>query len=486
MKIISLLILLSVSLINLSFGQNEIESALQQFTQDPELRHASISFKAIDLTTNNSIAESNADLTLPTASTAKLFSTATALEILGPDYQAETQLYYKGVIDSIGTLHGNLWIRGGGDPSFGSKYFNDEIDKKNIFDSWVTALNEAGIKKINGNVIADASAFGYQSTPDGWNWVDLGNYYGAGPSGSTIYDNLLEYHFKTNPTAGQATTITELHPSIPDLKVHNYVLSSNKRGDNAYIYGAPYSLDRFVTGELPVNKNDFVVKGSIPDPEYLFAIELSETIKNKGIPIEGKAIGVRNMDLASKIPYNEMELIHTHKGEKLIDIINLTNLKSINLFAEHLINLIGFVKTGDGSTESGLKILMTYWNNKTSLDGIHLNDGSGLSRTNAISANNYIALLSSMNNSKNAKSFHASLPIAGVSGTLKGVCKSGYAKNRLSAKSGTMNRIKSYAGYINSSSGKKIAFAIIVNNHSCSSRALARKMENIFNRLAVY
>ena len=123
MKILSLCILFIFCVVNLNFGQINIQNELDKFINDPNLTHASISVNVIDLETNISITSNNPKLRLATASTAKLFSSATALEILGENFRAQTRMYYDGKIDSAGILQGNIWIRGGGDPSFGSKYF---------------------------------------------------------------------------------------------------------------------------------------------------------------------------------------------------------------------------------------------------------------------------------------------------------------------------------------------------------------------------
>src|SRR5690606_11192527 len=112
----------------------------------------------------------------------------------------------------------------------------------------------------------------------------------------------------------------------------------------------------------------------------------------------------------------QLKLIYENKGPELIEIINLTNYKSINLFAEHMLTLIAYEKTGLGSIENGVSTLENYWQGKINTDGLHINDGSGLSRTNAISAQNYVNLLQYMAKSKNAESFKNSLPIAGFSG----------------------------------------------------------------------
>jgi D-alanyl-D-alanine carboxypeptidase/D-alanyl-D-alanine-endopeptidase (penicillin-binding protein 4) len=161
-------------------------------------------------------------------------------------------------------------------------------------------------------------------------------------------------------------------------------------------------------------------------------------------------------------------------------------MKSVNLFAEGLICLIGYQKTGFGSTEEGLKQVEKYWSTKMNLAGLFLKDGSGLSRSNGISADHFCALLKAMNVSKNAALFKATLPVAGKSGTLSNLCKNQLGEGRIIAKSGSMSRIKSFAGYIDSKSGKKIAFSITVNNYSCSSSVLTVQIEKLLNALAIY
>ena len=485
MKIVSLFLLILLTSLNNVVGQKNIQGSIDKFAKDPELKHASISFKVVDLETNTTVAEMNSNLSLPTASIAKLFSTATALELLGSDYRAKTRVYHDGYIDSSGNLIGNIWIRGGGDPSLGSKYFNTEINQKKFLQTWTDRISTLGIKSVEGSIIADASEFGYNGAPDGWSWIDLGNYYGAGPSGLTIYDNLLKFHFRTSSKAGKSAVINSISPEVPGMSFQNYVKSSTKKGDNTYIYGAPYSLERFATGTLPVNSSNFLVRGSLPDPEFQCAFELEQILRQNAIEIKGGIKAARKMGIHSNASdYSKRTEIITHEGVRLIDIIDQTNMRSVNLFAEHLIGLIGYEKTGNGSTESGLTVLDNYWKTKFDIHGMHVNDGSGLSRTNAISAANFVALLIEMNKSNNSKAFMNSLPVAGVSGTLRSVCRGQTAHNRMHAKSGSMRRIKSYSGYIDAISGKKYAFALIVNNYSCSSSALTRKMEVVFNSIA--
>jgi len=486
MKIVSSLLLILLLFSNFALGQQSVQTAVNTFVKGSGMEHASISVMVYDLDANTTVASHNEILTLPTASTAKMFSTATALEILGPDYQAATRLYIDGYIEE-GKLIGNVWIRGGGDPSLGSKYFNTPGHELDFMLPWIDSLKALGITSISGGVIGDASEFGYSGAPDGWNWVDMGNYYGAGSSGLTIFDNLVRYTFTSGSTPGKIVQVKSIEPHVPGLTYHNYVVSSKRGGDNAYLYGAPFAFDRFGTGTIPINKSAFLVKGSLPDPELQCAYELTALLKDKGISVNELPKGCRAMEIfSSNANYDKRQLVATHYGERLEAIVKETNHRSVNLYAEHMLNLIGYEQTGDGSTSSGLRVFEKHWSSKMSLSGLHLNDGSGLSRSNAISAKNFIDFLKQMYTSQQQDVFKKSLPVAGESGTMKYVCRNGTGHGRIAAKSGSMTRIRSYSGYVDSKTGKHLAFAIVVNNFNGSSSTLRTRMQTLMNVMAGY
>ncbi len=464
---------------NFIFSQVDIQQKVKAFVAYPGFENASISFQAIDCATGIEIVSINPSTSLSPASTMKLFSTATAIEVLGPNYRPSTFLYYEGEIkDSI--LHGNIWIVGGGDMAVGSKYFSEGTDKTRFLNDWTASIKSVGIKEIKGSVIGDASKFGYEGVPDGWNWSDMGNYYGAGFSGLSIYDNQLEYHFSTG-ASGSTSTLTRTVPFVQNLNFLNYISSAAVSDDNSYIYGAPFSMERFGTGKLPQNKNDFMVKGSLPDPEMQTAYELFIYLKENGISVQGGS-KCRRLYLAPL--KTELTLIQEFKGKTVLELATPTNHKSINMFAEGLLCNVGFKQTGDGSTNASTEYAEKYWSKRIKTTGLYIKDGSGLARTNAASASHFCAFLKSMYESVNYKYFLSTLPVAGVSGTLSSVCKNEAAHGKMKAKSGTMSRVKSYAGYIESSSGKTIAFSIIVNNYNCSNSATVQEMEKIFNALS--
>jgi len=468
------------------FAQNSVQSAIDLFASDPVFANASVGFLAIDCATGETIASKNPSTCLSPASTVKLFTTATAFQVLGKDYTPKTRIYVDVKPDANGVVNGNLWIRGAGDASLGSKYYNEEGTEASFLDLWADTLMKMGIKQINGAIIADASEFGYQGIPDGWNWSDMGNYYGAGPSGLVIYDNMLKYIFKTGKTPGSATTFVNTIPPIPGLSFHNYI-SSGGGGDNSYIYGAPYSLDRFGTGTLPAKLSRFAVKGSLPDPELQFAQEFLRVLKGKGVIVRDSTGTARNLPYQSaSTRYPSKQLLFENSGRSVNSIAWWTNMKSVNLFAEELLCLVGYGSNGNGSTDNGVTKLENYWTGKIPVSGMFIKDGSGLSRGNAISPRHFCDLLKYMTTSKNFDAYYATLPVAGVSGTLSSVCKNQAAEGKVHAKSGTMNRIKSYCGYVETTSGKRIAFAFITNNYNCTSNAVVDRMEKVFNVMATY
>jgi D-alanyl-D-alanine carboxypeptidase/D-alanyl-D-alanine-endopeptidase (penicillin-binding protein 4) len=158
-------------------------------------------------------------------------------------------------------------------------------------------------------------------------------------------------------------------------------------------------------------------------------------------------------------------------------------MKSVNVFAETLTSWIGVENNGDGSVENGVSVIENYWKNKIYSNGLDLTDGSGLSRSNSVNARNFCSLLHYMYHSNNKDVFLNTLPVAGQTGTLSYFCKGQCSEGKIMAKSGTMRRIKSYAGYVNTLSGKRLAFALIVTNYSCSNNAIMKKMEAVMNAM---
>ncbi len=462
---------------------SSIDLAIGKLSADQDLKNASISFYVYDASNKVEVAAYNADQSLVTASTMKVVTTATALEVLGSWHRFETKLSYDGFIDSNCTLHGNLYIEGGGDPTLGSRYFDEE----EFMLKWVDAVAKLGIHHIDGKIVGDASYFSDEYVPATWGWGDMGNYYGSGVSGLSVYDNTITFTFDAGPNNDDSTHITCYEPYTPDLRIDNRVKAGNTKSDEAYIYGGPYDPYRLIKGRIPKGATEFDVKGAMHDPAYVAAFELETQLFKHGITTSSSASTVRMDRLNGQLDTSSRTIFHTHESSTVSKIVYWTNLISNNLFAEHLLKHIGVAEYHDGSVYSSTIAVSKHWSNRgIDMTGFTMNDGSGLSRANAVSARHLVEILTKMRSSKYFDTFYSSLPNCGKTGTLKSYGKGTKIYNNLRAKSGTMTRVKSYTGYVKSANGKQLVFAIIVNNFNCSTYEIGKKLEKLMISLGEY
>lgn len=479
-KIPLLSFLLFFSLI--SFGQTDaLDEVVNKIKESSHYRNAVVAVAVYDTKTGEKIYSTNEDFSVATASTTKLFTTAASLELLG-DRQLHTRFYTDGTItDSV--LHGNLWIRGGGDPALGSKYLTDN-NKYDFLGGWSDSIQQLGIKSISGDIIADASEFGYNGIPNGWSWSDMGNAYGAMPSGLSIYDNIISFRFKTGGEGTPAELIS-MTPEIPDFKFYNEIKSGNVYGDQSLIYGAPFENSRIGVGLLQKNTT-IVTRGSNPNPEFQTGYELKKQLLDDGIPVSGKVVCGRTLFYENKLSsdrYDSLHLLFDYAGTHIGDLVNMTNMHSVNMFAEQLVSLISYYKGGNGDYDKGLGIIKYFWRRRIPTEGLILNDGSGLSRSNGISVKHLCFVLNYMYKSNKYHQFFNSLPISAESGTLQSICRGRKSAHKIHAKSGTMTHIKSYAGYAFTNSGRQLTFAIVLSNFEEGNYQAVKRIENFMDVL---
>lgn len=457
-----------------SMIQQEVES----LKKDNALSNGTFGIYAINLKNDSIIADYNSSLSLIPASTLKTVTTAAALSILGSDYKFETLIQYDGTIDTVNhILKGNIYIKGGGDPTLDSEYFRDEKDSLSLTDKWALIIKKSGINKIDGAIVGDASIFEDNMIPSQWIWGDMGNYFGAGACGLTYYDN--KYALLFNSGVSGKTTINKIVPTIPGLNIVNYVTAAGS-SDNAFIYGAPYSFNRFVEGTIPPNQTNYEVFGSIPDPALFCAQVLAESLKKYGITISEKATTAKILKEANEYVDTNKKTIHKHYSPSLDKIVYWTNLKSNNLYAEHLLKIIAYKKTGYGSGSRGTDIITSFWQSKNiNTNGFYMNDGCGLSRANCITTKTEAQILKEMTKDKSFDIFYNSLPVAGKSGSLASMCNGTFAENNLRAKSGYITRVRSYCGYVKNKKGELICFSVIANNYNCSPTEIKNKLEKL-------
>ncbi len=467
-----------------SLALEKLKTELEALRNDSEMAHASWGICVMQPESRNTILEYNSSMSLAPASTQKIITTAAGLSILGPSFSYTTRLEYDGSFDSInGVLNGNLYIKGSGDPSLESFFFKDGKDTVKLVDKWADFLKTKNIRSISGSVVADASVFEDESTESNWAWGDMENYYGAGASGLSYKDDMYSLFFNSGK-ANDSARLIRISPEIPGFSILNYVKAYGTE-DEAYIYGAPYTTSRYITGTIPPNKSNFEVKGALPDPSFLLAYDLKNALSRKKVPVNGPATSVRELKLNHRYNPQTRKEIGKFGSPSLEKIVYWTNMFSVNLFAEHIMKTIALTKRGFGSSTGGIDEIAKFWKSKgIDIKGMALFDGCGLARANTVTARQLTEILCYMTRDRAYLSFFNSLPVAGKTGTMKGLLKGTSAENNLRAKSGSFNRVRSFAGYVNSKNGQQLAFALIANNFDYSSNEMRKKLERIMELIS--
>lgn len=477
--------MLSAALTAQAQAPDGLSRACSEIKRCDAFANGQIAFLAIDVNTGEEIAGFNQDMSMVPASNTKLFSTAAALELYGPDYTYSTDLLYTGdIVD--GTLKGNIIIHGTGDPTLGSRFFTDHANY-NYNELFIEAIQKAGIRHISGNIIGDGTCYAKEMTPPTWAWEDIGNYFGAVPSGLTTHDNLVTLHFKTGKEGTEAVYLGCV-PEIEELQVISQGIASNVRRENTNTFGKQYQLSKYVQGPMPMNKNDVTVRSIMPDPPLFVASQLKDSLNARGITVFGKAFSAADYTRFASLSSERKDTLITLTSPKLSEIITKTNLHSINLFAEHMLSLVGLKQANTTDVTAASWALMEFWKNKgMNIKGMSINDGSGLSHYNIVTTRQLCYLLQYMRTkSKYYDAFNSSLTMCGGLGTMGGMCLNTRAQNNARGKSGSIRRVKSYSGYVKSRSGRELAFSIIINNFTCSSNETRQMMEKFIVGLADY
>ena len=442
-----------------SFSQSLTErlaKAINQLQADSQFKHAAISLYVIDTKTSEPIFNKNADMGLAPASCQKLITSATAFELLGNNYRYKTSVEYSGSIDGI-ALNGNIVISGNGDPTLGSLRWQ-ETKVPVILKKIATDIITKKIKKINGSILCNNNNWESNSTPGGWVWDDIGNYYGAGAAAINWHENQFDLILKSGNTVGSNVSIKSTKPVMPDVTLISEVTAAKKgSGDNAYIYLAPKSTGGYVRGTIPIDEDSFIIAGALPDPSKQLQYELKNVLEENKIEFDPPF--QKNTDLKN-------EILLTHLSPPL-DSINYWFLKkSINLYGEAFLKTMAYEKSGFGSTEQGINLVKDFWNRRgIEPSAINIKDGCGLSPANRITTKSLVAVLQYAKQQNWFTSFYNALPEI----------------NGIKMKDGYIADVRSYAGYIKDKNGNEYTFSFIVNNFDGSAPSARVKMWQVLD-----
>ena len=389
--------LFSLLIVFLTLFIGHSQTALQHFLQSTALKHASIGISVKDLSTGKTIVSHNEDKSLTTASIMKLVTTASALELLGPNFRYKTTLALDANNPSM------LLILGSGDPTLGTSVFKE--NPYSFLMDWSHVLQTPLAKINNLQLYVVDNLFGYNGISDEWTWIDMGNYYASGAYGISVFDNSYRLYFNTTDK-NSYPTILRTEPEIKGLSFINYLKLNTTGRDNGYIYGAPFSYERILRGNIPAGRTTFSIKGDIPDPGLMLGETLAAELSKRGINVSSVETAQKDYINRScnggklQKNYRVGEVLHVHQSRPLTDILRETNVESNNHFAEHLIRTIGRNQNQDiycDALQEGVKFVNSYWTKQNvSTSSLFLYDGSGLAPQDAASSEFFCDLLTHM------------------------------------------------------------------------------------------
>jgi D-alanyl-D-alanine carboxypeptidase/D-alanyl-D-alanine-endopeptidase (penicillin-binding protein 4) len=410
------------------------------------------------------------------ASNMKLFTSASATVVLGPDYRYRTSLVSNGpIVDSI--LTGDLIFVGSGDPTISGRFNEGNVIE--TFEQWADSLKLLGIKAVSGNVIGDDNCFddGYYGT--GWSADYETDYYAAQISGISFNDNCVDFRVVPSatiadlcsvfvvPNTGYVTVVNQTVTASAGDSV-NEITFHRKRGTNTV----------YVRGTMSQGKKPWMESVAIDNPTMYAGTVLKEALASKGIPVYGAVVDVD--DMTDTLRYGDSLHLASFTSVPYSVIVRTINKPSQNFYAEQVFRTMGKEHFGTGRTGTGRGAafpVLAKWG----VDTIHLRyaDGSGLSRLNLITPKDIVSILAGIHGEGEQYflPFYESLPIAGVDGTIRNRMKGTAAEGNVHAKTGFIGYVRALSGYVTGRDGEMFAFSMIANHYTVPTR-LAEQIQN--------
>jgi D-alanyl-D-alanine carboxypeptidase/D-alanyl-D-alanine-endopeptidase (penicillin-binding protein 4) len=450
-----------------------LRTSLDKAFSDPRFSQAQLGIEVFSLDRSETLYAMNAQRLLIPASCNKLITAAVALTRLGPAYRFETRLLADGKVEN-GTLKGNLVIVGSGDPS-ASPNFEDPFA---TFRSWAAQLKEKKIRKISGDILGDAGAFGEPELGLGWEWNDLPQAFAAPISALQFNDNVLSLEIAPGAEKGS--------PAFIRTSVENYLKINNRIATVSETVPAAIQIEYGdsnetidASGTIPLKSAVVSRTIAVRNPALYYLSALKQVLSKEGI---ADSCGIR---VANTYSSPALSPLWIHASPELSEIIKPLLKKSLNLEAETLVRALGLYFRGEGTFAKGKEIVEeTLGQMGIEIGRYSFADGSGLSRLNLDSADALVRVLQFMYRERNFQQFFNALPIAGTDGTLSERMKGTRAENNVHAKTGTMTNVSAISGYLKTADGEMLAFSILVNNFIGPKQTVESIQDNALEVLA--
>jgi serine-type D-Ala-D-Ala carboxypeptidase/endopeptidase (penicillin-binding protein 4) len=484
----------------------EISAILSQ----PPLNRAHWGVDVVDLETGKALYSENSDQLFLPASNAKLFTTAAALAIAGPDYRFRTTVEAEGKIDTNGRLLGDLVILGRGDPNISGRVLPYALKTQRlpphtqILEEMADQVTRNGLKIVDGDVIGDDTFYAFERYAEGWAWDDLQWIDGAPVSALTFNDNVIFVNVLPGEHAGDKAVVT-VEPETGYYELDNRVVTSSVGVTKRVgIHRDPGSKKIVLWGSLPLGDAGMKEPMSIEDPAEFVAQLFRTMLERRGITIRGKARAQHGEDAqffdqqiphpvpssptgAAAFPsansaisptmrpqeppdFNQgpsNKILAEHFSAPLLDDVRVTNKVSENLHAELALRLAGKLRGYGGSFEGGVAAVKQFLLQAgLREDEFTFLDGSGLSRRDLVTPAATVQLLIYAARQPWGPAFEESLPVSGMDGSLSDRFQKTPAVGLVHAKTGSLSHVNALSGYGQTQSGKRFVFSIFCNDHN--------------------
>jgi len=452
--------------------------------------------QVVDLSSGQTLFEHNPARFFIPASNTKLFTTALGLTRLGPGFRFRTAIVADQPPDSNGRIAGDIYLIGGGDPNLSGRTIPYRVgapagDPLQAVEKLADLLVTRGIRRIDGRVVGDDSAYPWDPYPDGWSMDDGVWEYGAPVSALTVNDGVISVRIRPGVAPGSVAALS-LNPPVEYFQIDNRVRTVEAGQRKIWIDRLGDSPQLRLWGHIPLKDPGESQDLAVDDPARFAASLLRDALLRRGIQIAGEAAakhsylnGFENLD---EIPSPPIEVQGTELASldsaPLSEDLRIINKVSQNLHAEMLLRAVAKSKRNIGSRQAGLDELRGFLAELgAGKQDFSFQDGSGLSRLNLITPSLVVKLLKYMHNSPHRESWMSSLPVGGEDGTLQHRFKGTAALARVRAKTGTLSHVSALSGYIDRPDGRMLAFSILANNFNTSTAEARNLMDKIANAM---
>ncbi len=483
-----------------------LQGRIEEVLSAPDLSRGFWGIEVVSVSSGQVLYSQNSEKLFTPASNTKLFTTAAALALIGPDYKFRTTVETTGTLDRYGRLNGDLVLVGHGDPNLSGRELPYALrtqradDPVKALESLADMLVQKGVRYVDGDVVADDSYFAFERYGEGWSQDDLVWEDGAPVSALTVNDNVVFVNILPADRPGEKAFVT-VKPFADYYRVDNRIITTPAgTGRKFFVNREPGSTVVTLWGNMPLDDPGANQALAVEDPAEFAAGLFRQLLENRGITIYGGQ-RTRHTELATLSTFTATAVAPAHGGsaegsrrfkgdqpvtlanyesKPLLEDVRVINKVSQNLHAEILLRLLGRERGNSGSIEGGLEVLRQFLTQAgIPNDQYIFFDGSGLSRQNLVTPHAITQLLRYTSAQPWGASFKATLPVSGVDGSLSDRLDSPRLKSRIFAKTGSIPGVRNLSGYATTDAGQPVIFSILSNNLNLPSKRATDTIDQI-------